>query len=51
MNSDPGSTRTVLAEWLGTATNSEAVANMAAKYARLCRIWDSARAGVQEEVA
>jgi len=39
-------------DWMaGIATDSEAVATMAERYARLCRAWDNARAGVQEEVA
>jgi 5-dehydro-2-deoxygluconokinase len=41
--------RTIFADaaraWLGgNITDAEAVAEMAAKYERLCRIWDEARA-------
>jgi 5-dehydro-2-deoxygluconokinase len=42
--------RTIFAEaargWLGgSMTDAEAVADMAARYDRLCRLWDAARAG------
>src|SRR5690606_21936001 len=38
-------------DWLaGRIDNDRAVALMADNYARLCRIWDEARAGLMEEV-
>ncbi len=48
--------RTIFADaardWLaGKADDATAIARMKEKYARLCRIWDSARAQCQEKVA
>jgi 5-dehydro-2-deoxygluconokinase len=48
--------RTIFADaaraWLRGETNdAEAVAEMAQRFARLCRIWDKARADAQEEAA
>ncbi len=48
--------RTIFADaardWLaGKADDAAAIARMKEKYARLCRIWDSARAQCQEKVA
>ncbi len=38
--------------WLqGQMNDAEAVAQMAERYTRLCRIWDDARAGAQEDAA
>jgi 5-dehydro-2-deoxygluconokinase len=38
--------------WLqGQMSDAEAVAQMADRYTRLCRIWDDARAGAQEDAA
>ena len=38
--------------WLkGEMSDAEAVAQMAERYTRLCRIWDDARAGAQEDAA
>ncbi|MEQ8366600.1 MAG: DUF2090 domain-containing protein, partial [Roseicyclus sp.] len=38
--------------WMqGSMTDTQAVAQMAERYARLCRIWDDARASVQEDAA
>ncbi|MCO6385369.1 5-dehydro-2-deoxygluconokinase [Oceanicola sp. 502str15] len=38
--------------WLkGEMTDAEAVAQMAERYTRLCRIWDEARAGAREDAA
>ena len=39
-------------KWLaGQMSDAEAVTQMADRYARLCRIWDEARAGAQEDAA
>jgi 5-dehydro-2-deoxygluconokinase len=48
--------RTIFGEvaraWMaGAITDAEAVADMAARYARLCAIWDKARAAARETVA
>lgn len=48
--------RTIFADvaraWMaGAMADAEAVAEMAARYARLCGIWDAARAGAQREMA
>ena len=41
----------VARDWMaGRIVDADAVATMADNYARLCRIWDEARAGLMEEV-
>ncbi|MGR3523735.1 MAG: 2-deoxy-5-keto-D-gluconate 6-phosphate aldolase domain-containing protein, partial [Paracoccus sp. (in: a-proteobacteria)] len=41
----------VARDWMaGRIADADAVATMADNYARLCRIWDEARAGLMEEV-
>ena len=35
----------------GTVTDAAAVAEMARRYARLCAVWDAARATAREAVA